>query len=42
MTSLLDLDLSIHNSEMTTKFFDKRKDIDCDILTYVFVDWDIP
>ena len=41
-TSFLDLHLSISDSFVRTKFYDKRDDFDFDIVNFPFLDGDVP
>ena len=38
----LDLNLSISNDTVSTKIYDKRDDIDFDIVNFPFLDGDVP
>ena len=40
--ALLDLNLSIHNDTVSTKIYDKRDDLDFDIVNFPFLDGDVP
>ena len=40
--AFLDLNLSIHNDIVSTKIYDKRDDFNFDIVTFPFLDGDVP
>ena len=40
--AFLDLNLSIHNSTVSTKIYDKRDDFDSDIVNFPFLNGDVP
>ena len=40
--AFLDLNLSIHNDIGSTKIYDKRDDVNFDIVNFPFLDGDIP
>ena len=40
--AFLDLNLSIHNDTVSTKIYDKRDDLEIDIVKFPFLDGDVP
>ena len=40
--AVLDLNLSIHNDIVSTKIYDKRDDLNFDIVNFPFLDGDVP